>query len=220
MKLVVMVPEERLTDLLPDVLEDIVTEYEYNATTTFGTSQRSRILTLISQGIMLKPKGFEKVWPRLRTRLASVAQEDHLKAADILGCLLVILSVISYRRGDVKTITPELLPVLLSLLRISGVESGTIVFAIKLLGVFQSHTSAYICPIATTLANIEDESEDVHIEILRLLAHLSDYVSLFAATLIVRGILSRPNFVRLKSEEAEICRERVSLLRVDMQSIR
>lgn len=210
LKLCLMVPEERYADRLPDILEDVISQYELNSKGKLIRTHRSKLLILISQAILLKPVGYEQVWPTLYERLVAIAEEPELKASDASGILLIVLSVLSKGRGDIKAVARQVLPLLLRLLESTILDSGTIVFALKLVAVFQSHTDPFIGSIARRLIRLVDSAEEVVMEALRLLAHLADYISLFEASLTIRQVLEAPGFTNLTSEEALACRRKVS----------
>lgn len=211
LKLCLMVPEERYADRLPDILEDVIAQYEANAGGKLIKTHRSKLLILISQAILLKPVGYEKVWPTLYQRLVEIVEDPEMKSADASGILLIVLSVLSKGRGDIRTVARQLLPLLLRILDCKSLDTATIVFALKLVAVFQSHTDAVIGNLARRLVRLADPPEEIVTEILRLLAHLADYISLFEASLLVHQLLASPPFMAQQDEEAIACRKKVSM---------
>ena len=212
LKLCLMVPEERYADRLPDILEEIISQYEDNAGGKLIKSHRSKLLILISQAILLKPVGYDQIWPTLYQRLVKIAEEPDMKSSDASGILLIVLSVLSKGRGDIKAVARQLLPLLLRILESDSLDTATIVFALKLVAVFQSHTDPVIGSIARRLIRHMNSAEEVVLEALWLLAHLADYVSLFEASLLIREVLESPAFLAQQGEEALACREKVSVL--------
>jgi hypothetical protein len=211
LKLCLMVPDERYAEKLPNILEDIMRQYKENENSRIVRIHRPKLLVLISQAILLKPKGYNLIWPELYDRMCAMAEEDSLKSADVSGIQLVILSVISKNRSDIKSIARKLLPLLLRLLATPGLDTASIIFNLKLIAVFQSYTDSLVSAIAQKILDLE-MSEAISEEILRLFAHLSDYISLFDATLPLEQILAKPEINGLISDEAMICRARVSVI--------
>ena len=211
LKLCLMVPEERYADRLPSILEDIIEQYELHAEGKIVKAHRAKLLVLISQAILLKPVGYEKIWPTLYERLMTISKETDLKSSDASGLLLVVLSVISKMRGEIKSIARQLLPLLLKIMEVPALDTGTTIFCLKLIAVFQSHTDAFVGSIARRLSRLVDQTEAVVLEVLRLLAHLADYVSLFEATLVIREMLEGSAFCNLKDAEGRELRDKVCI---------
>jgi hypothetical protein len=211
LKLCLMVPEERYADRLPDILEDVIEQYELYAEGKIVKAHRAKLFVLVSQAILLKPVGYEKIWPILYRRLMTISEEPDLKSSDASGLLLIVLSVISKMRGEIKSIARQLLPLLLRIMEVPTLDTGTTVFCLKLIAVFQSHTDAFVGSIARRLVRLTDQTEAVVLEVLRLLAHLADYISLFEATLVIRQMLERPAFSDLSDSEGRDLKNKVRL---------
>ncbi len=94
-------PDDRYTESFPDILTDIVTELDYHWHEGNGTrSHRPKLLILASQALLLKPgSNFDLVWPTLLHLLQEFIQTPDPSSHMIWSILLVILSIITRRRG-------------------------------------------------------------------------------------------------------------------------
>ena len=213
LKICLMVPEERFADILPDILEDIIDQYERQARHQAKTLKlhRTRTLILIGQAIMLKRGGLDRFWSTLLARLEEIAKEPSLESSDVSAVLLIILSVISRGREELGTHARQVLPLLLPLLKTPNLHSGTATFGIKLIAIFQSHTEAFLPDIVQTFAGFSDELLDaVGLEVLRVFAYLADYVSLFTVALALDALLCTPAVLNINTEESHVYRQKVS----------
>lgn len=206
-----MVPDDRFTDMFPDILSDIVTELDrHNRENSSSRSYRPKLLTLASQALLLtnKPGTFESVWPTLLQLLQQFVEQPRLSNVMVWSILLVVLSIVTRRRGDLTVTGVELLPILQKVIGMSQHrDPETTVFALRLTAVFQSHCTVYSTDLVRQMTKAMDGFREnlgnrLAIEILRFFAHLVDYVSFYDSKLALESVLNRlESTEQLKSDQ-------------------
>lgn len=196
LKLCLRAPDESLTDLLPQVLSDIVDELERSFDSETIRQYRLRMLRLVGQAILLRPgPDFDKQWPRATKLSTRALEETTIKPDEISAILLMVLSIISKARSSVANVAPTLLPIIIKCLRQTALESSTIIFGVKLLAVFPAcmtpHTSAAI-DVVNQLSRTAHFLDDLVVETcLQFLAALSEHVHLYGHEQTIRSLLKR-----------------------------
>lgn len=196
LKLCLRAPEESLTNMLPDVLGDIVDELKRSFESETIRQHRCRVIQLLGQAILLRPgSDYEEQWPRAVALVARSLEEASTSQDEITAILFVALSIISKARSSVAKVASALLPILLRCVRHANSESSTIVFGIKLLAVFTAcmspHTSAVIAAVEELSRTHHFENIDVVETCLRLLVALSEHVHLYGHAIPMENLLSR-----------------------------
>ncbi|KAJ9118352.1 hypothetical protein QFC22_004268 [Naganishia vaughanmartiniae] len=194
MKLALLLREEYV-DKLPDVTLDIIEEILEPSMSLGGRSYQSKLIALLSQSILLRSgTTYEDHLDRLLAVLHRIVADPEVKPNTLWSVLLVNLSIISVRKKDLGPSALELLPLIHETsMKAAYLDRETLVFGLKLIAAFQSHCTMFVGNLGELLDRIATSpyaaDEALLLELVRSLAHLAEWTSLFEITRSIEIIL-------------------------------
>ncbi len=227
LKTIILVGNDPTADsTFPNILSDLVVEFTgCNDDSNRSRNSRAKLLTYISHAVLLR-SDYHSQWPSVLDILRqTVVDKDEGEFSRLANpSLLVCLSMVFRRKGDLATLAREILPLLgLILARVQDVDSK--VLALRLVACCQSHALEFLGDIlesgsvAIRSSTIPDATPCA-LEILRMLSYLSGFLPLYRFSIPITHLLDSPAFIALQGDDVIEHKEAVSVVRCVAYSVR